>query len=177
MQIQQDQAALIRSTVAAILIGANTIAADRVDQERVDTIESGDSPRIIIIADHTANTDSQGGTAVVFQVTLNLSIQMLVEDAALTGVLAKADTLTAQVKNALFCAPAFTMLIQNIASYRVVSAFKQGGDYIQGDVRLMVTATWREIYNPTPGLALSAIGVTTAIGNDDTIVSQFTPGV
>lgn len=175
MQIQQDQAALIRSTVAQILVAADTIAADRVEQERVDSVESGDSPRIVIIADHTAQTDSQGGTAVVFQVTLNLSIQMLVEDARLVGVLAKADTLTAQVKNALFCAPAFTTLVQNVASYRVVSAFKQGGDYIQGDVRLMITATWRETYNPAAS-PLSTIHATTTIGIAAPILQQFTLG-
>ena len=168
----QDQAALIRSTAAQLLAAANTIAGPRVEQERVDGVTEGDTPRLIVFADQSAQTDSQAGTALNFQVTVNIVVQALVEDAILADAVGKLDTLTAQVKAALFTAPAFTMLMQNVASYRVTASYKQGGAYIAGDARILITGTWRETYNPAEATLLSGLNTTGTIGNAGTMSSE-----
>lgn len=175
MIVQQDQAALIRSTTANILLAANTLAGDRVEQERVDGVAEGDTPRLIVMADQTAQTDSQAGTALTFQVTANLIVQALVEDTLLSNVVAKLDTLTAQIKDALFCDPAFTMLFQNVSSFRVVSLFKDGGAYITGDAHILISGTWREVYNPNPTTLLSGLNAKLAIGSTGTLIAVLNP--
>lgn len=175
MIVQQDQAALIRSTTAAILLAANTIAGTRVEQERTDPVAEGDTPHLIVQADQSAQTDSQAGTALTFVVTSNLIIQALVEDADLPAAVAKLDTLTEQVKDALFTSPQFTMLMQNVASFRVLSTFKSGSAYIVGDARIIITGTWRETYNPNVGVPFGGVNVKAKIGNGPTVVAEFIP--
>lgn len=173
MIILRDRAALIRSTTADILLAGNTIAGARVEQERVDGIAEGDTPRVIVIADQSAQTASPAGTALTFTVTLNLVIQAIVEDTDLSAAVAKLDTLTVQIKTMLLTAPAFTTLFSNVDSFRVTSSFKQGGAYITGDARILITGTWYEIYNPVPGPKLSAVNGSTPVGNAGTIHSVF----
>ena len=181
MIVLRDQAALIRFTTAQILRAAGAIAGDRVEQERVEGVAEGDTPRLIIFADQTAQTDSQAGTALTFTATINLVIQALVEDANLSDALDKLDTLTAQVKDTLFAAPTFTTLLQNVSSFRVTSTFKKGGAYTTGDARILITGTWRETYNPVAGPKLSGLNANMPIGHAGTVQSHFitpvtTPG-
>jgi hypothetical protein len=175
--VLRDQAATIRATAARVLAAAGTLAASRVEQERIDEIAYGEGPRLIIFADQNAQTESQGGTAVRFTVTINLVIQALVQHATLDAARDDLDTIVAQTKTALLCNSEFVTLMENIASIRIVSSFKSGGEGITGDARIQLTGTWREIYQPQPGPALSLIAAkTTEIGHTPTIESQFTPG-
>jgi hypothetical protein len=152
-----------------------TLAGSRVQEERIDDIAYGDTPRIVIFADQNGQTESQAGTAVRFQVTINLVIQALVQHADLDATRDDLDTLVAQIKNTLFSAPSITTAMENIASFRVVSTFKGSGEGITGDARIQVTGTWRETYNPTLGPALSGLNVTTEVGAAAPVQSQFLP--
>jgi hypothetical protein len=182
MTVLRDRAAAVRFTTASILAAADTLAGGRVEEERIDEIAYGDTPRLIVFADQNAQTESQGGSAVRFVVTVNLVIQALVQHATLDAARDNIDTIVLQIKTALLCNTTFVLTMENIVSYRIVSTFKGGGEGITGDARIQITGTWREIYQPVPGPPLSAIGVNTSqpgtagTGNTATIVSQFIPG-
>ena len=153
----QDHAALIRSTTTAILAAAGTIAGTSVDQERIDPIEPGDMPRLIVFMDQSGETDSQAGPAVRFKMTGNLTIQALVQRARLADAVTDLDTLVAQTKYALLTSTPWVELTSNVPTLRVTSTFKSGGDYVTGDARLQITAIWFETYNPDVTTPLNRI--------------------
>lgn len=177
MAALQDHAAKLRDTTGHLLLAARTLAGDRVEQERIDAIQPGDTPRLVVFADQSGQTNSQAGGPPRFVVTCNLTIQALVQHAKLADVLRDLDTLTAQVKLALLCDPAWVILASNIATLRVTSAYKPGGDYITGDARIQITTSWFEQYDPNLTTRLSGVDLQTAISQGETIVSQFIPGV
>ncbi len=175
MSALQDQAATIRATTAAILLAAGTLAGDAVEQERIDPLQPGDAPRLVVFADQSGQTDSTAGTAVRFTVTCNLTIQALAQRSRLADVLGDLDTLVFQTKAALFCDPVFVTLASNIASVRVTSTYKDGGDWITGDARIQITMSWFETYQPNPTTVLSGLDVTTRLpgSSGPTIYSEF----
>ena len=156
----QDRAALLRSTTADVLRVAGTIAGTAVEQERVDPIAPGDTPRLVVFLDQTAETDSPAGTAIRFKVTANLTIQALVQRAQLPDAVADLDTLIAQVKYALLTDTAWVELTGTVTTLRVTSSFRSGGDYITGDARIQMTLIWMEIYNPDAITPLNTIMAT-----------------
>ena len=173
----QDRAALLRSTTAQILAAAGTLAGTAVEEERIDPIEPGDTPRIVIFCDQSGDTDSQAGTNPRFKVTANLTIQAITQRARQADVLADLDTMVAQIKYALFCNPAWIALTQTIATFRVASSFKTGGDYVTGDARLQLTLTWFESYEPDITTPFSTIRVTTTLAAGTApILSSYTLG-
>jgi hypothetical protein len=143
-----DLAVEIRDRAVQVLIEQNTLAGDRVEAERVDPVESGDTPRIIVFADETANTDSQAGTAPAFGVTLNLAIDCLVEHAQRVDVMRALDLLVYQVKEALFGDAAWVKLSQNLGSYRTARKFEGRNNLILGTARILIACTWRATYRP-----------------------------
>ena len=157
-----DQLAQIRDTAVAILLAANTDAADRVERERIDATQPGDTPRLIIYADDDAQSEAPAGTAPRFHVTGTLIIQMLVEAARKDDAVSRLDNLVQQVKLGLFCQPSFTTLCDQIASYKVSRSFKDSSSLIVGDARMQITLTWRETYEPDLTTELTAINLTVA---------------
>lgn len=157
----QDQATEIREAAVASLLAYQTIAGDRVESERVDPVESGDTPRLIVMADDAAEGISRGGAAPAFRTTLTLMIHAQVEHAQRGDAVAALDTLIAQVKDALLGDPDWVRLSENIPSLRVTRSFKGDNARIIGDGRIVITCTWIEIYPPRITTPLSTVTLTT----------------
>ncbi len=130
------------------------------ERERVDPVQAGDMPRLILYADDDATGASSAGTAPALDVTLTLIVQALTERATRDDAVADIDALVAQVKDCLLSDPGWVKLSQAIPSVRVQRSFKPQGEMIIGDARIQLTCTWREIYPPRVTQPLDLITVT-----------------
>lgn len=167
----QDHAAALRCLTWSILTAAGTDAGDRVEQERIDPVQDGDVPRLVIFMDQSGQTDSPAGGPPRFTVTAQLTIQALVQDARLPRAVIALDRLVAQTKYVLLCNPDWVRMATNIQTIRVTNSFKGGGDLITGDARIQITMTWWETYAPDT-VALSGIDMTGTIGAGHTLYSS-----
>jgi hypothetical protein len=143
-----DYAVRIRDAAVTVLLAQNTLAGANVEAERIDPVESGDTPRIIVVADETAESDDPAGALPVFRVTLHLSVECFVERARKQDAVKDLDCLVSQVKEALFGDPGWVSLPQNIASYSTARKFEGRDRQIVGQARLLITCTWRASYPP-----------------------------
>lgn len=160
----QDLAAQIREAAATALRDYGVAlggAAVPVESERVDPLEDGALPRIVIYADDNGSAASRGGTAPSFDVTLQLVVQALVGRALRADAVADIDALVAQIKDGLFGDAGWVKLSAGLPSYRVTRSFKADGSRVVGDARMLVEATWRETYAPRVTQHLRKIVLTT----------------
>jgi len=152
-----DLAVVIRDEAVRILIERHTLAGHHVEAERVDPIESGDMPRIAVFGDTKGQTDSAGGTAPAFGVTLTLAIDCFVEQAQQADAVREIDLLVWQVKEALLGDGCWVKLSENIRSLDVTKKFRGDATLIIGEARVLMTCTWRETYRPRIHTPLATI--------------------
>ena len=163
--VSQDQTAIIRQAAIASLTAYGVVAAGQIvpiESERVDPVEDGDMPRLVIFADDSGTTASAAGSAPSFDVTATFIVQALAQRAERTDAVADIDALVAQIKDCLFGDPAWVALSQNITSVRVSRSFKFEGRRVLGDARVMIECTWREVYPPRVAQTLATITLTAA---------------
>jgi hypothetical protein len=164
-RLSHDHTAAIREAAVVSLLAYGVTTTDGavpVESERVDPVEDGDMPRIVVFADENATTASAAGTAPAFDVTATLVIQVLAQRAARADAVADLDAMIAQVKDCLFGDPAWVKLSQNIGSVRVSRSLRFEGRRVLGDARIQIECAWREIYPPRVAMPLSNITLTTA---------------
>jgi hypothetical protein len=160
----QDQAAILREATVASLVGYGVTAAGvavPVESERVDPVEDGAMPRIIVYADDSATSDSGPNTAPAFAVTCTLVLQMLAQRAQRADAVADLDAMIAQTKDALFSDPTWAALSAGISTVRVSRSLKFEGHRVLGDARMQIECTWREVYPPRVRQVLSTVTLTT----------------
>lgn len=159
-----DLTTLIRDRAVLSLAGYPLTLDGRpvpVEAERIDVVETGATPRVIVYADENATSKSRGGTAPAFDVTMQMVVQCLVSRATRADAVADIDALIAQVKDGLLRDPNWVKLMANVHSFRVQRSFKPEGDLIIGDGRLLIEGGWTEIYRPRVSQPLSTITLTT----------------
>ena len=162
--VTQDLTAQIRDAAVVSLTTYGIAAAGAfcpVEAERVDPVEDGNMPRVIVFADDNGTTASAAGTAPAFDVTASFIVQCLAQRAARADCVADIDALVAQVKDCLFGDPAWVAMSQNISSMRVSRSFRFEGHRVLGDARVMIECTWREIYQPRVVTRLITVTETT----------------
>ena len=144
----QDYATQIREAAVASLIAYGTLAGSSVESERVDKVAPGDMPRLLVFGDDEASGQSEAGGPPVFEVTLTLVVQALVERAQKPDAVADLDTMIAQIKDALLSDPVWVKMSARIGSVRVTRAFRGEDQQIIGDARVQITCLCRETYPP-----------------------------
>jgi hypothetical protein len=160
----QDQTAIIRQGAVTSLTTYGVVADGvtvPVESERVDPVEDGDLPRIVIFADDNGTTASSAGTAPAFDVTATFIVQALAQRAIRDDAVADIDTMVAQIKDCLLGDPVWVALSANIASVKVTRSFKFEGRRVLGDARVMIECTWKEIYPPRVTTPLVTVTQTT----------------
>ena len=163
--IALDHTARIRNAAAASLLGyvvtADNNAAVPVEIERATVVEDGAMPRILLYADDEAVTESRGGTAPAFEVTMTLVVQALAQRAVLADCIADIDAMVAQIKDCLFGDPAWVKLSQNLGSVKTKRQFKAEGRRFLGDARVEIECSWKELYPPRVSQPLATVTLTT----------------
>ena len=154
----QTQAALIRTTAFDILLAANTIAGDRIEQEEIiDPVADGDTPRLAVMMDESGTIFSRSGGPPRFTMSAKLTVQCLVQDAVKNAAVARADQIVSQVKYALLTNPAFTALCDTVDTVSVTHSFKPGSNLVTADARVQMSMTYFEYFAPDLTGTLSAI--------------------
>jgi hypothetical protein len=131
-----------------------------VESERMDVVQNGDMPRILVFGDDSGQLVSKAGTAPAFDITGTLVIQCFAQRAVRTDVLADIDAMIAQVKDCLFCDAVWLALSSNVMQVRVTKIFKYQGERFVGDARVQIDLAWREVYPPRVTQALTKITLT-----------------
>lgn len=167
---------ILREATMGALRAFGTIAGDKVESERVDGVQMGDTPRIVVFADEDAESAGSGGSAPAFDCTANVLVQCLVERPRKLDALADLDLLMLQVRDCLLGDPVWPTLAGEIKSVRATRVFKADRDLILADGRIQMTLTWTEQYTPRVTMALNTVtltttpsGGTTPVGNTITL--------
>lgn len=145
----KDHAAIIRDAARDVLLGADTIAQTRVKRERIDPIQPGEMPALIVLIDTNGQNQATAGTAPLFETEAEMVIHALVEEAAEDDAIDQLDLLIGQVKEALFCSASWLSMAGELRSYRVVRGYRADNTMIVGDARITINLAWRERIRPT----------------------------
>ena len=137
----------------------NTLAGENVELDRVDGVEPGDMPRLIVFSEEEGAGVSSAGGPPAFDMTLTLVVQALVERAARDDVVRDLDTLILQTQLALLEDPVWNRLAGEVATMRVSRTFRGDADMIVGDGRIEFTLTWRENYETRLGPMLTGVNL------------------
>lgn len=145
----QTQAAALRALTAATLIGQNTLAGSRVEEERTLPLDAGELPHLNVFLDESGEARYQGSPQ--FLVTGKLQIKGTVQRARQIDALADLDTLTWQVKDALLGSSDWVKLANQVLSFGVTPSFKSDVNIHQGEVVISFQGQWLETvtFRPT----------------------------
>ena len=167
----------IREATVAALVAYNTLAGAAVESERVDGVAAGDMPRLFVYADEDAESVGGGGTAPAFDVTMNLVVQALVENARQPDARTNLDTLMMQARDCLLGDPVWVSLSAQVKSLRTTRTFKAQQNQIVGDGRMQIALAWTEIIRPrvTTPLSLVTLATTPAAGTRPVTVQLSLP--
>jgi hypothetical protein len=160
----QDQTAILREAAVTALLAYGVVldaVAVPVESERVDPVEDGDMPRIVIYGDDNGITASPAGTAPAFDVTCTLVVQALAQRAQRADAVTDIDALVAQIKDGLLGDPQWLQIPATIRSLRTQRTFKHEGRRVLGEARLQIECAWREIYPPRITQPLATVTLTT----------------
>ena len=149
----------IRASTVSVLMAQNTLAGENVELDRVDGVEPGDMPRLIVFSEEEGAGVSSAGGPPAFDMTLTLVVQALVERAARDDVVRDLDTLILQTQLALLEDPVWNRLGGEVATMRVSRTFRGDADMIVGDGRIQFTLTWRENYETRLGPTLTGVNL------------------
>lgn len=155
-----DQAARIRNVAVDVLRAQIPFSepAKQIEAERIDAVETGSMPRIVVYGDETATSRTAAGGPLGFEVTLNLGVEIFVERAQAADAVAALDLLIAQVKDALFSDPVWTQMFRHVPSFHTTRKYTSD-EMIVANARLLITCVWFENYPARPGTPLTTIAM------------------
>ena len=175
--LQSATGVMLREATVSALLAAGTIAGAAIESERIDAVAEGDMPRVLVFADVDGEAAGNGGTAPIFDVTLNLVVQCLVEAARHPDAVAALDLLMMQVQDALLTSSDWLKLLTAVKSVKTTRSLKPEGDRVVGDGRLQIGLTWTETYHPreTQPLSLITVATTPPAGTNPAGFTQTLP--
>lgn len=163
--------ASIRADTARRLIGYNTLAGPNVEENRATEVSAELRPFLAVyVPTHEAEVQSMAGSEPRFSAKLHLAIEAIVGATPLAAAVAQLDTLVGQVTDGLISDTAWWLAngLTRVGSITVTTRYSSEAETFTGIAQIAMILEYAERYPQRVGTPLSAVDLTTTVGDQQT---------